>query len=64
MVRDPCGRVEPVVLLILSITAIAFGWLPSVGHVPHLAGAFMGLVFLSVFRRVHRTIEETLGETP
>ncbi|MCC5890111.1 MAG: rhomboid family intramembrane serine protease, partial [Alkalibacterium sp.] len=41
----------PVVLLIISVGAIIFGWLPSVGHYPHIAGAIVGVLFLGVFRK-------------
>lgn len=48
--------VLPIVLLIISIGAIIFGWLPSVGHYPHLAGALVGVVFLQMFRKHHKPI--------
>lgn len=48
--------VVPVALIVLSIGAIVFGWLPSVGHYPHIAGALVGLVFLGIFRKHHRPI--------
>lgn len=50
--------VVPVALFVLSIAAIIFGWLPSVGHYPHLAGALVGILFLGLFREHHRAIEE------
>ncbi|MBU0926522.1 MAG: rhomboid family intramembrane serine protease [Spirochaetes bacterium] len=46
----------PVALFALSAAASIFGWLPSVGHVPHLAGAMVGLLFLALFRKRHRPI--------
>jgi len=55
--------VLPIALVVLSTTAIVFGWLPSVGHFPHIAGAFTGLVFLSVFRTQHNPVEEDSGES-
>lgn len=48
--------VLPVVLLILSIGAIIFGWLPAVGHYPHIAGALVGVIFLGIFRKHHKKI--------
>ncbi len=55
--------VLPVTLLVLSIAAIVFGWLPAVGHFPHIAGALVGLVFLAVFRRYHRPIDDDPAES-
>ncbi len=55
--------VLPVTLLVLSIAAVVFGWLPAVGHIPHLAGALVGLVFLAVFRRYHRSIDDDPAES-
>lgn len=48
--------VIPALVLLFSITAIIFGWLPAVGHYPHLAGALIGVVFLLIFRKHHREI--------
>lgn len=48
--------VLPTVLLIASILAIIFGWLPGVGHYPHLAGAATGVILLLLFRSAHREI--------
>ncbi len=50
--------VLPVVLLIVSVGAIIFGWLPSMGHYPHIAGALVGMIFLGIFRKHHKPIEE------
>lgn len=55
--------VLPVALLILSVAAIIFGWLPSVGHFPHIAGALVGLLFLAIFRRKHRPIDDDTAVT-
>ncbi|TVR69497.1 MAG: rhomboid family intramembrane serine protease [Spirochaetaceae bacterium] len=55
--------VLPIALFVLSIMAIIFGWLPSVGHFPHIAGALIGLIFLTVFRTQHNPIEEDPGES-
>ena len=46
-----------VALLILSIAAIVFGWLPAVGHIPNVAGALVDLLFLGFFRKHHRSID-------
>ncbi|TVR21018.1 MAG: rhomboid family intramembrane serine protease [Anaerolineaceae bacterium] len=54
--------VLPVVLLVLSVAAIIFGWLPSVGHYPHIAGALVGLGFLYVFRKSHNPIDDDTEE--
>ncbi len=48
--------VVPVAVLVVSVGAIIFGWLPSVGHYPHIAGALMGVVLLGIFRKHHRPI--------
>lgn len=48
--------VLPVVLLFISIGAIIFGWLPSLGHYPHIAGALVGIIFLGFFRKHHKPI--------
>ncbi|TVP83295.1 MAG: rhomboid family intramembrane serine protease [Alkalicoccus sp.] len=48
--------VLPVVLLIISVGAIIFGWLPSVGHYSHIAGALVGVIFLWIFHKQHRPI--------
>ena len=45
--------VLPVALFVLSAAAIVFGWLPTVGHFPHIAGALVGLIYLAVFRSKH-----------
>ncbi|TVP68095.1 MAG: rhomboid family intramembrane serine protease [Leptolyngbya sp. LCM1.Bin17] len=50
--------VLPVALLTISTAAIVFGWLPTVGHFPHIAGALVGLVLLAFFRRYHRPIDD------
>ncbi|TVR52321.1 MAG: rhomboid family intramembrane serine protease [Spirochaetaceae bacterium] len=50
--------VLPVALFFLSTAAIVFGWLPAVGHIPHIAGALVGLVLLVFFRRYHRPIDD------
>ncbi len=50
--------VLPVVLFVGSLAAAVFGWFEGVGHWPHLAGAVVGLLFLAVFRRHHRTLED------
>ncbi|MCW3491568.1 rhomboid family intramembrane serine protease [Dethiobacter alkaliphilus] len=50
--------VLPVVLLIVSVGAIIFGWLPAVGHYPHIAGALVGIVFLGIFSKHHKPIHE------
>lgn len=50
--------VLPVVLFVGSLAAAVFGWFEGVGHWPHLAGAVVGLLFLVVFRRHHRTLED------
>lgn len=50
--------VLPVALLILSIAATIFGWLPAVGHIPHIAGALVGLVLLALYRKYHRPIDD------
>ena len=48
----------PILLLIISIGSVIFGWLPGVGHYPHLAGALVGVIFLGIFHKDHRPIEE------
>lgn len=48
--------VLPAVLFVLSVAGIVFGWLPSVGHYPHLAGALVGAIFLLLFKKHHRPI--------
>lgn len=50
--------VLPVVLLVGSVLAIIFGWLPAVGHYPHIAGGLVGIIFLGIFRKHHKPIEE------
>ncbi|TVR93558.1 MAG: rhomboid family intramembrane serine protease [Spirochaetaceae bacterium] len=55
--------VLPVSLLVLSTAAIVFGWLPAVGHFPHIAGALVGVVFLLAFRKYHRPIDDDSGES-
>ncbi len=50
--------VLPVVLLIVSVGSIIFGWLPAVCHYPHIAGALVGIIFLMIFRNSHRFIRE------
>lgn len=50
--------VLPVVLFVGSLAAAVFGWLPGGGHWPHRAGAVVGLLFLVVFRRHHRPLED------
>ena len=50
--------VVPVAVLVISVGAIVFGWLPSVGHYPHIAGALVGTIFLGIFRKHHRPTEE------
>ncbi|GAB6085816.1 rhomboid family intramembrane serine protease [Alkaliphilus crotonatoxidans] len=46
----------PVSLLVISVLAIVFQWLPSVGHYPHIAGAVTGALLLPLFRKKHREI--------
>lgn len=48
--------VLPLALLILSVMAIVFGWLPSVGHYPHIAGAITGVILLICFRDEHNLL--------
>ena len=43
-------------LFIVTTGAIIFGWLPSVGHSPHPAGALVGVVFLGLSRKQHKPI--------
>jgi len=50
--------VLPVVLIVGSVAAIIFGWLPSVGHYPHLAGGAVGVVALAAFGRHHRPLDD------
>ena len=50
--------VLPVVLFVGSLAAAVFGWFEGVGHWPHLAGAVVGLLFLAMFRRHHRPLED------
>ena len=50
--------VLPAVLLFFSIAAIIFGWLPNIGHYPHIAGALVGVAFLMIFRKYHNHAEE------
>ncbi len=50
--------VLPVVLFVGSLAAAVFGWFEGVGHWPHLAGAVVGLLFLAIFRRNHRPLED------
>jgi len=54
--------VLPIVLFLGSVAAAVFGWLPSVGHYPHLAGAVVGLLFLGVFRSHHRPLDDETRE--
>lgn len=53
--------VLPVALLVISVGAIIFGWLPSVGHYPHIAGALVGIIFLGIFLKDHKPIQEDKG---
>ena len=46
----------PIVLLIIPAGSIVFGWLPSIGHYPHLAGALVGVLLLRVFRKHHELL--------
>ena len=46
----------PVTLFGFSILALIFGWGPSVGHIPHLAGMFTGALLLLVFHKNHKEI--------
>ncbi|MCC5911357.1 MAG: rhomboid family intramembrane serine protease [Clostridiaceae bacterium] len=48
--------VLPTVLLMSSVIAIVFGWLPSVGHYPHIAGALTGVILLKIFHAKHNFI--------
>ncbi len=48
----------PVALFIFSVVSIIFGWLPMIGHYPHLAGALVGIALLMLFRKHHNPIEE------
>lgn len=50
--------VLPVVLIGGSVAAAVFGLLPEVGHVPHLAGAAVGVLLLVAFRRSHRPLDD------
>lgn len=50
--------VLPVVILVGSVLAIIFDWLPAVGHYPHIAGGLVGIVLLLIFRKHHRSIED------
>lgn len=43
----------PLAIMILSVMAIVFEWLPSVGHYPHIAGALTGVILLICFRKRH-----------
>ena len=43
----------PLTLLVISILAIMLGWLPTVGHYPHIAGAIVGIILLPIFRSSH-----------
>ena len=44
----------PLTLLVISILAIVLGWLPTVGHYPHIAGALVGSILLPIFRSAHK----------
>ena len=60
--REPPLRIPnivlPVVLFVVSLAAAIFGWFEGVGHWPHLAGAVVGLLFLTMFRRHRRPLED------
>ena len=43
--------VLPLTLLVISILAIMLGWLPAVGHYPHLAGAVVGSILVPIFKK-------------
>ncbi|TVQ98721.1 MAG: rhomboid family intramembrane serine protease [Spirochaetaceae bacterium] len=49
--------VLPIALFVLSAAAIVFRWLPTVGHFPHIAGALVGLIYLTLFRSKHKPVE-------
>ncbi|MBU9712335.1 rhomboid family intramembrane serine protease [Evansella tamaricis] len=48
--------VLPILLLLVSVIAIVFDLLGSVGHIPHLAGGIVGAICLFIFRKKHREI--------
>ncbi|MDV2884637.1 rhomboid family intramembrane serine protease [Alkalihalophilus pseudofirmus] len=48
--------VLPLAIVVISIVALTFGVMSSVGHIPHLVGAMIGIVFLIFFRKQHYPI--------
>lgn len=50
--------VLPLLLVAGSVAAIVFGWFPTVGHYPHLAGAAAGVLLLGAFRGHHRPLDD------
>ena len=49
--------VLPIILTLISVGSVVMGWMPAIGHYPHLAGAFIGLLFLGIFRKKHRPLQ-------
>lgn len=49
--------VLPIILTLISVGSIVMGWMPAIGHYPHLAGALIGLLFLGIFRKKHRSLQ-------
>ncbi|KAL0248879.1 hypothetical protein GEMRC1_004113 [Eukaryota sp. GEM-RC1] len=54
----------PIIVAVVSIGSIIFGWFPGVGHWPHLTGGLAGLFFLAIFRKSHKSLEDDTPELP
>ncbi|GAF65497.1 hypothetical protein BTS2_2395 [Bacillus sp. TS-2] len=47
----------PLFIVVISLLALAFDWMSSVGHIPHLIGALTGILFLFVYKNKHTNLE-------
>ncbi|KAL0248357.1 hypothetical protein GEMRC1_003593 [Eukaryota sp. GEM-RC1] len=48
----------PILVAVVSIGSIIFGWFPGVGHWPHLTGGLAGWILMPIFRKGHKSLEE------